>query len=169
MFGAGRRVRCSLAVPVGNRFRGRARVASHAAVARIALLRTFTPNRNSTASMKTEEIANRLVALCREQKWETAQKELYAQNAVSIEPHETPGFPKETRGLAAIEEKGRQWASMVETMHAFKVSDPIVAGNAFACTMELDMTMKGQGRMKVSELCVYQVQDAKIVAEQFFM
>src|SRR5215212_4721597 len=40
--------------------------------------------------MKTEDIAKRLVALCREQKWEAAQKELYADNAVSIEPHETP-------------------------------------------------------------------------------
>lgn len=119
--------------------------------------------------MKTEEIARRLVALCREQKWETAQKELYASDAVSLEPHESPGFDKETRGLPAIEEKGRKWSAMVEAMHSISVSDPLVAGNAFACTMRIDMTMKGQGRMDMAELCVYQVKDGKIVSEQFFV
>src|SRR5215213_1773871 len=106
--------------------------------------------------MKTEEIARRLVALCREQKWEAAQKELYAANAVSVEPHETPAFSKETKGLPGILEKGEKFVAMVETMHSLKVSDPIVAGNAFACTMQMDLTMKGQGRMQMGELCVYE-------------
>jgi predicted ester cyclase len=52
-------------------------------------------------------------------------------------------------------------------MHSLKVSDPLVATNAFACTMTMDVTMKGQGRMNMSELCVYNVKDGKIVAEQF--
>ncbi|MDO8540071.1 MAG: nuclear transport factor 2 family protein [Opitutaceae bacterium] len=119
--------------------------------------------------MKTEEIARRLVALCREQKWEAAQQELYAPDAVSLEPHEIPGFDKETRGLPAILEKGRKFAGMVGKMHSISVSDPIVAGNSFACMMRLDMTMKGQGRMDMPELCVYQVKDGKIVSEQFFV
>lgn len=119
--------------------------------------------------MKTEDVAKRLVALCREAKWEPAQKELYSPNAVSIEPQATPAFEKETKGLPAILEKGRKFSAMVEKMHSLSVSDPIVAGNAFACTMQLDMTMKGQGRMNMAELCVYQVKDGKIVSEQFFM
>ena len=56
--------------------------------------------------MKTEEIAKRLVSLCRESKWEQAQKELFSPDAVSIEPYATPAFEKETRGLNAIVEKG---------------------------------------------------------------
>ena len=119
--------------------------------------------------MKTEEVAKRLVALCREEKWEVAQKELYADDAVSIEPEATPAFEKETRGLPAIMEKGRKFVAMVEKMHSLSVSEPLVAGNAFACTMQLDMTMKGQGRMNMPELCVYQVKDGKIISEQFFM
>ena len=95
--------------------------------------------------MKTEEIASRLVALCREQKWETAQRELFSPNAVSIEPEATGGFDKETRGLPAIIEKGRKFVAMVEQVHSISVSDPLVAPNSFACTMRLDMTMKGQG------------------------
>lgn len=119
--------------------------------------------------MKTEEIARRLVTLCREQKWEAAQKELYAADVVSIEPHDTPAFSKETRGLPAILEKGRKFVAMVEQMHSITVSEPIVAGDVFACTMRLDMTMKGQGRMDMAELCVYRVKDGKIVSEQFFI
>ncbi len=119
--------------------------------------------------MKTEEIAQRLVALCRAVKWEQAQKELYADGAVSIEPHATPMFQKETRGLSAILEKGKKFADMIEKVHSTKVSDPVVAGNSFACTMQLDVTMKGQGRMNMTELCVYDVKDGKVVSEQFHL
>lgn len=117
--------------------------------------------------MKTDEIARRLVALCREAKWEAAQRELYAENAVSLEPHETPMFPRETRGLGAIIDKGHKFSAMIEKTHAVTVSEPLVANSSFACTMNLDVTMKGQGRMQMSELCVYEVKDGKIVLEQF--
>jgi hypothetical protein len=119
-------------------------------------------------AMTIEEIAKRLVAYCREAKWETAQRELYADGAVSIEPYETPAFEKETKGLQAIIEKGKKFDAMVGEMHELKVSEPIVATNAFACTMLMDVTMKGQERMKMSELCVYEVKNGKIVAERFF-
>lgn len=117
--------------------------------------------------MKTEEVAQRLVALCRENKWEAAQRELYADNAVSIEPEATPMFPKETRGKAAILEKGKKFVDMTEKVHSHVVSEPVIANNSFACTMALDLTMKGQGRMNMKELCVYEVKDGKIVTEQF--
>jgi len=119
--------------------------------------------------MKTEEIARKLVAYCRDGKWEQAQQELYASNAVSIEQEKSPMFEKETRGLAAIREKGKKWDAMVEKLHSNKVSEPIVTDNVFACTATMDVTMKGRGRTTMSELCVYQVKDDKIVAEEFFM
>jgi len=117
--------------------------------------------------MTTPEIAQKLVAHCRQAKWEAAQRELYADDAVSLEPAQTPAFEKETRGLAAIIEKGRKFDAMIETLHALSVSEPVVATNSFACTMSLDVTMKGQGRMQMKELCVYQVKDGRIVSEQF--
>ncbi len=117
--------------------------------------------------MKTNEIAEKLAAYCREAKWEAAQKELYADDAISIEAQATPAFAKETKGLAAIIEKGRKFDAMIEKVHALTVSTPLVADNSFACAMSLDMTMKGQGRMQMSELCVYEVKDGKIVSEQF--
>ncbi|PTY03769.1 hypothetical protein DB347_21290 [Opitutaceae bacterium EW11] len=117
--------------------------------------------------MTTQQIAERLVALCRDAKWETAQRELYADDAISIEPYATPGFDKETKGLAQIVEKGRKFSAGVEALHSLEVSDPLVAGNAFACMMRMDVTMKGEGRMNMAEVCVYQVRDGKIVSEEF--
>lgn len=119
--------------------------------------------------MTTQEIATRLVAFCRKQDWNGAQRELYAADAVSVEPYETPGIAKETKGLSGILEKGKLFEEMVETMHSLAVSDPVVAGSAFACVMTMDATMKGQGRMQMSELCVYDVKDGKIVREEFHM
>ncbi len=64
--------------------------------------------------MSTQEIANRLVELCSKGDFEGAQKELYAKDAISIEPHGTPDFDKETKGLDGILEKGKKWSAMVE-------------------------------------------------------
>jgi len=120
--------------------------------------------------MTTTEIANRLVELCSKGDFETAQKELFADDVVSIEPYATPAFEKETRGLDAIIEKGHKWHSMVKEYHGVKVSPPLLAKNSFAVTMFIDVTMKEDNkRMDMTELCVYNVKDGKIVSEQFSM
>jgi hypothetical protein len=122
-----------------------------------------------TFSMTTVEIATRLVALSRTGKWAAAQKELYADGAVSHEPYPTPAFEKETKGLQAIIEKGEKWGKMVKETHKLEVSDPLIAGNSFAITMHMDLTMHERGPVSFTELCVYQVKDGKIISEQFFM
>ena len=119
--------------------------------------------------MTTQEIAQKLAAYCRKGEWENAQKELYAPDAVSIEPYATPHFEKETKGLKAILEKGKKFDSMVETMHSLEVSEPLVATNSIAFLMTMDVTMKGMDRMKMAEICVYEVEDGKIVQEEFFI
>jgi limonene-1,2-epoxide hydrolase len=123
----------------------------------------------TTTTMTTAEIANRLVEACRKGDFEGAQRELYAEDAVSIEPHGTDDFQKETHGLDGIIEKGKKWGEMVEEMHSCEVSDPLLADNSFAVTMTLDVTMKGRGRAKMTELCIYHVKDGKVISEQFFM
>jgi hypothetical protein len=115
----------------------------------------------------TEEIAARLVELCREGKFETAQKELHASDVISIEPYGSATFAKETRGLSAVLEKGRQFTAIIERVHSISVSDPLVAGSSFACAMQLDVTIAGHGRLTLNELCIYEVKDGKIVSEQF--
>jgi len=120
-------------------------------------------------TMTTEAIASRLTELCKQGKFDGAQNELFAEDAVSIEPHATPAFAQETRGLDAIREKGEKWASMVSKTYSMKVSDPLIAANSFAVTMDMDVEMKDGKRMQHKELCVYQVKDGKIVSEEFFM
>jgi limonene-1,2-epoxide hydrolase len=122
-----------------------------------------------SAAMSTQDIANRLAELCREGKFEAAQKELFAEDAVSIEPFPTEAFAKETRGLRAIIDKGHKFETMVEKIHGCSTSPPLVAGNAITFALTLDATMKGRGRVKMEEICVYEVKDGKITSEQFFM
>ena len=99
----------------------------------------------------------------------SVQKDLFSNDAISIEPHATPAFEKETKGLQAIIEKGEKWNSMVQETHSITVSDPLIATNSFALTMGINVTMKERGQMDMTELCVYEVKDGKIISEQFFM
>jgi hypothetical protein len=119
--------------------------------------------------MNTSEIAKRLVELCRKTEFETAQKELFDKNVKSMEPHATPGFEKEVNGLDGILEKSKKWNSTVKEMHGVTVSDPITAENSFACTMRFDVTMIDGNRRDMTELCVYDVKDGRIISEEFFM
>lgn len=119
--------------------------------------------------MTTKDIADRLVELCRKGEFEAAQNELFAADAVSIEPRETPHFPKETKGLKAIIEKGHKFRSMVQQVHSIAVSEPLVAGDSFVCTLVMDATMQGRGRVNMAELCVYETKDGKVVSESFHM
>jgi len=117
--------------------------------------------------MTTNEVAERLVALCRQGSFETAHKELFATDAISIEPYATPTFAQETKGLNALLEKGHKFTALIEQVHSISISDPLVAGGSFACAMQLDVTIKGHGRMKLDELCIYEVKNDKIISEQF--
>lgn len=116
--------------------------------------------------MTVTEVAHRLVDLCRKDECIEAQKELYHKDIVSMEPKETGGDI--TEGLDGIFKKNKKWASMAEEVHGWEVSDPLIADGYFCTTMMNDVTLKGMGRIQSTELCVYEVKDAKIVAEQFF-
>jgi len=120
-------------------------------------------------TMTTQDIASRLAELCKQGKFEDAQRELFADEAVSIEPNATPAFQKETKGLDAIVEKGHKWESMVQKMNSLDVSKPLVAANSFALTMRMDVNMKDGSHWDMTELCVYELKDGKIISERFFM
>lgn len=119
--------------------------------------------------MDTQQIANRLVELCRRGEFSQAQEELYAEDAVSLEPEGAPAGPLgSVRGLDAIREKGKAFDQTYEEIHNITVSDPLIAGEYFSVVMGLDATWKGRGRYAMDEICVYRVRNGKIVLEQFF-
>ncbi|MCP3929820.1 MAG: nuclear transport factor 2 family protein [Bacteroidetes bacterium] len=116
--------------------------------------------------MTTQEVADKLVQLCRAGKHMQAYDELYNENAVSHEPYQS-SMPL-TRGLDALREKTQYFFSTVDTMHENEVSDPLVAGNFFSITMGMKFTSKEGKVVEMGEVCVYEVNDGKIVKEQFF-
>jgi ketosteroid isomerase-like protein len=115
--------------------------------------------------MKTQEVAHKLVTLCREGKNIDAINELYSDDILSFE---STGDHKEISGKQAVIEKNNLWFSTVEEMHEAHVSDPVVGGNFFSVSMMYDVTYKEAGRMKMEEIAVYEVKDGKIVFEHFF-
>ena len=115
----------------------------------------------------TQEVANRMNELFKQFKWTEVQEELFAENAVSVEPPHAQGL-QTVEGLAAIKKKAEDFNNMVEEFHGGWVGDPVVGGNHIAFAMGIDATYKGMGRQKMEEIAVYEVKDGKIVKEQFF-
>lgn len=117
--------------------------------------------------MTTQQVADRMSELFKENKWDKVQEELFAGNCVSIEPDNSMAL-KRAEGLPAIKEKGRQFNEMIEEMHGGWVSELVVGGNFISCAMGMDVTMKGMGRIVMNEIAVYEVKDGKVIKEQFF-
>ena len=117
--------------------------------------------------MTTQEVANRLVDLCREGKNEQAVKELYAPDIISIEPEGAPN--RIVKGIAGIAKKGENFQNMLEKVNSSVISNPIVAENFFSCAMLMNVQMKGvPTAVDMDEVCVYTVNKGKIVKEEFF-
>ena len=112
--------------------------------------------------MTTQEVAARFNELAQTGQWDKVQGELYADNAVCIEPaHAAAMGMGNAEGLDAIKKKGEAFGAMVEQMHGGYSTEPVVAGNFFTLAMGMDVTMKGTGRMKLDEVCVYEVKRRK--------
>ncbi len=115
--------------------------------------------------MNTNEVAKRFYELAQQGQFDQIQNELFSNDAVSLEPE---GAALQTaKGLDKIREKGKQFNEGVEEMHGGYCGEPQIAGDYFSCTMGMDVTMKGMGRMKMDEIAVYEVKNGKIVKEQF--
>lgn len=116
--------------------------------------------------MTIQEIANKLVGYCRQGQFENAINDLYGENIISVEPDGSP--MKEFRGLEAVRQKTEHFNSMVEEFHGMEVSEPLVADNFFSCRMTMEATFKESGRNTLDELCLYQVENGKVIREEFF-
>ena len=114
----------------------------------------------------TQEVADRFYELAQQGKFDEIQDELYDENVRSVEPAHSNW--QNVQGLDKIKEKGKQWQEKTEEMHGGYTGKPQVAGTFFSCVMGMDVTLKGQGRMKIDEIAVYEVKDGKIVLEHFF-
>src|SRR5207247_9804015 len=111
--------------------------------------------------------ATRLAELCHTGQYTQAHKELFADDAVSLEPEHAQGL-QNAKGLENIIKKEEQFRSMIEEVYNTYATEPIVAGNFIAMGIGIDAAMKGRGRVSMEEMAVYEVKDGRIVKEQFF-
>ncbi|MEW4922593.1 SnoaL-like domain-containing protein [Algibacter sp. 2305UL17-15] len=117
--------------------------------------------------MNTQEVANKWAQMCREGKNLECIEELYGDNVTS---REMPGVPsgEVVTGKQNVWDKSKQWLDNVVEFHGGDISDPVVADNHFTSKMSFDVTFKDRGRQQMEEVCVFEVNDGKIVNEQFF-
>lgn len=118
--------------------------------------------------MTIQAIANRYYELAQTGQIKQIQDELYAPDAVSVEPQNASQLPIQVQGLDAMREKEHNFYQLVETMHGGYCGEPIVSSYHFACIMGMDVTLKGQTRKNKEQIGVFEVADGKIVREQFF-
>ena len=120
-----------------------------------------------TAVMTTQEVASRFNELAQQEKWFEIQDELFAANVKSIDPPHSPYFGY-AEGKAVVRKKGEDFVKKIEVFHGASTTAPVVGGNHFAVGREMDITVEGIGRIQINEVMLYQVEDGKIVLEQFF-
>lgn len=117
--------------------------------------------------MNTEQVAQKVVELCRKQAWKEAIDTLYADDIVSVEARSMAGGSPETHGIEGVRQKADWWINNME-VHSSKVSGPFVAHDRFVVQFDVDVTEKeSRKRLQMSEVGVYTVKDGKIVREEF--
>ena len=122
----------------------------------------------ATDVIDTKQVADSLVKLCSQGKFEEAVKTFYSPEIVSVEATPPPGQSRETKGLPAVIAKNEWWIANHE-VHSAKVEGPLVAGSHLAVVFKLDVTFKPQGkRFQMEEIGVYKVAESKVVYEEFF-
>jgi ketosteroid isomerase-like protein/uncharacterized protein YndB with AHSA1/START domain len=124
------------------------------------------PNASETAQT-IYEVAAQFIELARQEKWFEIQDKFFAENVKSIEPSNSPWLDN-AEGKAAVRKKGEDFVKRIEEVHKTHTTEPVVGGNFFAVGREMDMTIKGHGRIQANQVMVYEVKDGKIVLEQFF-
>ena len=117
--------------------------------------------------MTNQETATRLYELCQQGQFDTAQNELFSNEATSTERN-MQGELETATGMDAIKEKGKKFQSMVEEMHSGYTNEPKVFGNHIFMEMGMDVTMKDMGRTDMKEMCAYEIKDGKIISERFY-
>ena len=118
-------------------------------------------------TMTTREVAARFNELAQQEKWFEIQDELFADDVKSVDPPDSPYF-QYTQGKSKVRKKGEDWVKRIEAAHKRYTTQPVVAGNHFAVGREVEITVKGFGRIKIDEIMLYEVRNGQIVLEQFF-
>jgi ketosteroid isomerase-like protein len=112
-----------------------------------------------------QEVANDLVAMCKQGQFDESGDKYWAEDVVSLEPMD--GEMARIQGKAGVRAKGEWWAANHE-VHSAQVEGPYVHGDQFVVRFKMELTPKGGERRTMDEVGLYTVKDGKIVEERFF-
>ena len=118
-------------------------------------------------TLTIQEVAARFNELAQQEKWFEIQDEFFANDVKSIEPP-TARYLAYAEGKAAVYKKGKEFVERVEEVHKAYTTKPVMGGNYFAVGREMDLTVRGLGRVQINEIMMYEVKEGKIISEQFF-
>ena len=117
--------------------------------------------------MSTQEVAEKVVELVRQQAWYKALDTLYDKDIVSVEASASEGESAEKRGIDQVRGKIDWWLNAME-VHSFTAKGPFVAHDRFVVQYDADVTEKNsKKRFQLSEVGVYTVKNGKIVRDEF--
>ena len=121
-------------------------------------------------ALTTQEVADRFDALAQQERWFEIQDEFFAENVRSIEPPNSPYLKdlKDEEGKGPVRKKGEDFVAKVQAVHRMHTTHPVVGGDHFAVGREVDITVKGLGRVQINQVMLYHTKNGQIVSEQFF-
>jgi hypothetical protein len=123
--------------------------------------------KEQTSVLTTQQVAARFNELAQQEKWFEIQAEFFAENVRSIDPPGSP-YMGYAEGKEAVRKKGEDFVNQITGLHSAYTSAPIVTGNHFAVTREMDIDTQQFGRIQINEIMLYEVKDGEIISEQFF-
>ena len=118
-------------------------------------------------TLSVREVAAKFNEFAQQEKWFEIQEDFFADNVKSMDPPDSP-YMGYAEGKAAVRKKGEDFVKLIEAVHRAYTSEPLVSGNHFAVGREIDITVKGFGRIQINQIMQYEVKDGQIVSEQFF-
>ena len=114
--------------------------------------------------MTTQDVADRLVELCKAWDYDTAYAELYSPDIISTELDGDV-----TTGIEWVLAKSKKRSEMMEKFVSGRCGEPTVAWPIISVPMWFTCVYKGQTEESVEEeIAVYEVRDGKITREWFF-
>lgn len=119
------------------------------------------------SSMNVASVAAGFTALWRAGEFQAAGERYWADDVVSIEPHNLPdGTPAVCRGIDAVRAKNLRWLA-THGVEDLSLDGPFVTGDRFA--LFADMIIAHAGRREPhSQIAVFRVRDGRITEEHHF-
>lgn len=113
------------------------------------------------------EVATDFVKLWRAGEFSAAGEKYWAEDVVSIEPHDLPdGTAAVCQGIEAVRAKTLHWLA-THGIEDLSLDGPFVTGNRFAVFIDVLIVHAGK-RIPHDQIVVFAVRDGRIIEERHF-